>query len=126
MEGLGDRLRVRARELGWSDTEVARRVGIGQTRYANYVTNRHEPDLATFARICSVLGASASAMLGQAASEPDEASRLRGQVATALEVLDETALTIVVAVVDGLVARGAQAVSVQPKPPGQRSISNKP
>ncbi len=120
MEGLGDRLRVRARELGWSDAEVARRVGIGQTRYANYVTDRHEPDLATFARICSVLGASASAMLGQAAREPDEACRLRGQVATALEVLDETSLTVIVAVVDGLVARGTQAV------PSQRETSSQP
>ena len=32
MEGLGDRLRTRARELGWSAAEVARRVGLAQPR----------------------------------------------------------------------------------------------
>ena len=65
MEGLGDRLRVRARELGWTDAEVARRVGVGQTRYANYVTDRHEPDLATLTRICAVLRYSPSDLLGR-------------------------------------------------------------
>ena len=104
MDGLGDRLRARTRALGWSDTEVARRVGVGQTRYANYVTDRYEPDLATLSRICAAIGASADELLGRPATNGDEAARLRGIAAAAMEALDATAMAIVVAVVDGLVA----------------------
>lgn len=116
MEGLGHRLRVRARELGWSDAEVARRAGIAQTRYANYVSDRHEPDLATFARICSVLGASASDLLGQTLGEKDEAGRLRAHVASAMEALDVNSLATLVAVTEGLIARMIQAAIISPKP----------
>ena len=65
MRGLGDRMRGRARELGIADAEVARRAGLTQQRYANYVADRHEPDLETFARLCSVLQLSADRLLGE-------------------------------------------------------------
>lgn len=102
-------MRARARDLGWSDAEVARRVGLKQTRYANYVTDRHEPDLATFVRICSVLGASASDLLGQTTGDVDEATRLRRKVEAAMAALDPSALSVLVTVVDGLVARTSPA-----------------
>ena len=104
MDGMGDRLRARTRALGWSDTEVARRVGVGQTRYANYVTDRYEPDLATLARICTAIGASADELLGRTAAGGDEAARLRGLASAAMEALDARVMAMVVAVVDGLVA----------------------
>lgn len=105
MEGLGDRLRARARELGWSDAEVARRVGLAQTRYANYVTDRHEPDLATFVRICSVLGVSASELLGSIVHGSSKVVGLRSRIAAATEMLDPESLAALAVVVDGLVAR---------------------
>ena len=122
MEGLGDRLRARARDLGWSDAEVARRVGLKQTRYANYVTDRHEPDLATFMRICSVLGASASDLLGQNIVDADDAARLRRKVEAAMAALDPASLAVLVMVVDGLVARTS---SVPPEDPPEAKHSRR-
>ena len=63
MEGLGKRLREKARILGLSDSEVARRLGLSQTRYHNYVSDITEPDLATLLRICRVLGTSPDEVL---------------------------------------------------------------
>lgn len=116
MEGLGERLRARARELGWSDAEVARRVGLAQTRYANYVTNRHEPDLATFVRICSVLGVSTAELLGKPVVE-DVSERLRRRVHAMVEVLDPESLAVAAVVLDGLLARSVPvAASAQQRP----------
>ena len=56
MEGVGKILRRRAREDGWSDAEVARRVGIQPRRYSNYVNDVREPDFETFVKICRTLG----------------------------------------------------------------------
>ena len=105
MEGFGDRLRARARELGFSDAEVARRAGLGQTRYAGYVTDRHEPDFATLNRICAVLGISASDLLGTPAPATEDVRALRARISSAAEALDERSLEIAVVVMDGLVAR---------------------
>ena len=107
MDGLGERLRARARELGWSDAEVARRVGLAQTRYANYVTDRHEPDLATFVRICAVLGASAADLLNSSTAASDRAAALRSKISAAAEALDTESLGVAAIVLDGLVARSA-------------------
>lgn len=117
MQGLGERLRARARELGWSDAEVARRVGLAQTRYANYVTDRHEPDLATLMRICTVLGTSASDLLRPAVDGHDEAARLRGRIAAAAQALDQQALGVLVIVADGLIARAASAAVAEAASP---------
>ena len=105
MQGLGDRLRARARELGLSDAEVARRVGLGQTRYAAYVKGRHEPDLGTFVRICAVLGVSPTDLLGGAPVVGDEADALRARTAAALGALDRRSLEVAAIVIDGLAAR---------------------
>ena len=114
MEGLGDRLRARARDLGLADAEVARRADLAQTRYANYVADRHEPDLATLLRICSVLGASASEILGQILSVSDEVTCLRSKVNTAMAALDSNALSVLATVADALVARGSPTAHVDP------------
>lgn len=85
MKGFGDRLRARGKELGLSDTEVAHRLGLRQTRYSNYVNNEREPDLATLSKICKVLGISADELLGLASSDragpPDDVIEQRIQVA---------------------------------------------
>lgn len=104
MEGLGNRLRARARELGWTDAEVARRVGVGQTRYANYVTDRHEPDLATLTRICAVLRYSPSDLLAWPAGFTEEGARLSARIGMAVAALDDASLLALATVADGLVA----------------------
>lgn len=105
MQGLGNRLRTRARQLGLSDAEVARRVGLGQTRYAGYVVDRHEPDLSTFKRICAVLGISATELLGDDPSGDDKAVAMRARISAAVQALDERSLEVAAIVLDGLLAR---------------------
>lgn len=94
MDGLGEKLRERARELGLSDTEVARRLGLGQSRYANYVVNKREPDFPTFVKICRVLGTTPDLLLGFG-SLPDESSeddRLRREIHAAVLSMNSRAL----------------------------------
>ncbi len=102
---MGERMRRRARELGWSDAEVARRLGMAQTRYASYVTDRHEPDLATFARICSVLGTSSDNLLGVGGPTGSAGRRLEDRISAALSALDGKSLNVASVVLDALVAR---------------------
>lgn len=64
MRGVGSRLRRRAAELGLSDAEVARRVGITPRRYGNYVTDAREPDFATLVGICQALQMTPGEALG--------------------------------------------------------------
>ncbi len=105
MKGLGERLRARARALGLSDAEIARRAGLSQTRYAGYIIDRYEPDLETFMRICAVLGAPVTEMLGSPVGQADEAGQLRLKVSAALQALDQRSLEVAAIVIDGLVAR---------------------
>lgn len=74
MREFGKNLRRRARELGLSDAEVARRAGIGERRYGFYVTGDREPDLTTLVRICGVLQASVDEVLGREQHQPNTAS----------------------------------------------------
>ena len=110
MEGLGKRLREAAQQLGLSDAEVARRSGLTQGRYSNYVNGRHEPDLATFVRVSNVLGASASALLGQGESGSDGRAALMARVSSLMQAMDEEALGVFAIVGAGLVARSPASV----------------
>lgn len=64
MREVGERLQERARQLGLTDAEVARRLGLAQGRYSNYVNGHREPDLATLARICRQLSITPNELLG--------------------------------------------------------------
>ena len=44
---FGDRIRTRAQELGLSDSEVSRRIGVDESRVGRYVRGVNEPDLST-------------------------------------------------------------------------------
>ena len=112
MEGLGQRLKDRARELGWSDAEVARRLDIAQTRYANYVTDRHEPDLRTLLQICGVLGMDVRMLLNQETSGSQPLDRLRQRVAASCQAMDEATLRVAVEVMDALAARSHPPVTL--------------
>src|SRR3954449_10591973 len=64
MRVLGQKLRSRAKELGFSNAEVARRAGLSERRYGFYVTGDREPDLSTLLRICKVLATTPNILLG--------------------------------------------------------------
>lgn len=63
MESFAANLKRRAQELGLSNAEVARRAGLTERRYGNYITGRREPDLATLVRIATVLESTPNALL---------------------------------------------------------------
>lgn len=75
MDLFGQRLRERARQLGVSNAEAARRCGLDERRYGHYVSGRTEPDLATVVRIARTLGTTPDWLLGF--SEDDAAATLR-------------------------------------------------
>lgn len=123
MEGLGEKLRHRARELGLTDTEVARRLGLSQARYAHYVKDKREPDFRTFLNICRILATSPDRLFGVTApdhppgfSEPpgpltpgdwspleDETANLRDRIHAAAEAMTVPTLRTAATVMDALV-----------------------
>lgn len=64
MEIFAKRLRERAKQLGISNAEAARRVGLDERRYAHYASGRREPDLATLKSIAEGLGTTPNWLLG--------------------------------------------------------------
>lgn len=64
MDIFAKRLKERARQLGISNSEAARRVGLEERRYGHYVTGRNEPDLATLVKIAEILGTNPNWLLG--------------------------------------------------------------
>lgn len=90
-----------------SDAEVARRVGLSQSRYANYVVDKREPDLATLVRICRVLKVTPDLLLDFGAS-PDGASEddhLREAVSAAMLSMGGKALRTLADVAAALAGR---------------------
>lgn len=104
MELFASNLRKRAEELGISHAEVARRAGLSETRYGNYVSGRREPDLATLVRIATVLGTTPDGLLTTdiCMAAPEEATRQR--TAAALIALRPDDLERVAIMVEALVA----------------------
>lgn len=93
MKGFGERLRSRARALGLTDSEVARRLDLSQGRYSNYVNEVVEPDLATLVRIVGVLGISADEALGiEPRSFQSGQAILRERIALAAETMEPAML----------------------------------
>ncbi|WP_457584613.1 helix-turn-helix domain-containing protein [Ensifer canadensis] len=72
MDTLAKRLQERAQQLGISNAEAARRVGLDERRYAHYASGRREPDLATLVRIAESLGTSPNWLLGVAPSSSSD------------------------------------------------------
>jgi transcriptional regulator with XRE-family HTH domain len=77
MQVFAQRIRERARELGLSDAEVARRAGLSERRYGYYATGEREPNLVTLIRICEVLAASPNDLLLPGGKPPPQSGRDR-------------------------------------------------
>ena len=106
MDGLGKILRERARTLGLSDSEIARRLGLSQARYHNYVSDTAEPDLGTLVRICRVLGTSPDEVLlvaGEVAPRT-ESQVARERVASAASALEGEALAYTADLLEAMLA----------------------
>lgn len=99
MELFATNLRKRAEELGISNAEVARRAGLSERRYGNYVSGRREPDLATLVRIASVLATTPNELLINSLNKsvPEELARQRAIAALAAlrsDDLDRVAIMV--------------------------------
>lgn len=100
MDGFGKALRRRANEIGLSDAEVARRAGLDEGRYGNYVRDAREPDLATLVRISQVLATTPDVLLGVTAHSPTHHPR----ALAALNALNDEGRELAVALLDAMVA----------------------
>lgn len=99
MKEFGQALRRRAGEIGLSDAEVARRVGLDAGRYGNYVRGTREPDFRTFEKICRVLLTTPNALLGFDEDAPADHSRAMA----ALNALDENQRRLAVEILETMV-----------------------
>ncbi|MCO5158522.1 MAG: helix-turn-helix domain-containing protein [Aquamicrobium sp.] len=107
MELFAANLRKRAGELGLSNAEVARRAGLSERRYGNYVSGRREPDLATLVRIASVLATTPNDLLTGQAPKEAPADLARQRAMAALAALRSDDLERVVVMVEALAANRA-------------------
>jgi transcriptional regulator with XRE-family HTH domain len=105
---FGTNLRKRALELNISNSEAARRCGLGERRYHSYVTGDREPDLATVVRIARALITTPNALLGVADELCVPASPgqvLRQRLRSAANALDEPTLELAVIQLEAVARR---------------------
>ena len=105
--GLSERLRARAKELKLTDAEVARRLGLAQSRYAHYVSGTRSPDYQTLVNICRTLLTSPDYLLGflpETKRNPEEIV-LRDRVTAALNVMNSRDLYLAADLLDVIARR---------------------
>ena len=96
MQGFGARLAARARELGLSNAEVARRAGLSERRFGNYATDTREPDLQTLTSLARVLAISTDELLGMTVlTEMTERAKLLAQIEGALGQISDLDLELI-------------------------------
>lgn len=100
METFASRIRQRLDEIGMSQADLARIMGMSTPRIGNYVHGRRPPDIATLARLARVLQTSADWLIGLSEAQPAEAKpvilrllQLDGVPEARAEVLAEAAST---------------------------------
>jgi transcriptional regulator with XRE-family HTH domain len=113
MDQFALRLRQRAKELGISHAEAARRSGLSERRYAHYVSGIREPDLATLVRIATALETTPDSLLGVTAkkAEPSRRALLRDRLSSVARGLGERDLEIVVVQTEALMSLRRKSAS---------------
>jgi transcriptional regulator with XRE-family HTH domain len=106
MKIFTDRLRQRAVDLRISNAEAARRAGLLERRYANYITGAREPDLPTLARIADALETTPDYLLGFGKT-PDKGKRAKliARLNSAARMLPDNELELVAVQLDALAAQ---------------------
>ena len=98
MDVFATRIRERARQLGLSLAQVARRADVPERSFAHCAAGRSEPDLATLVRISRALGVHADYLLGieeDVVSQPENSiAHLRERIRVTCLLLDERALKL--------------------------------
>lgn len=101
MELFANNLRQRAEQLGLAHAEVARRAGLSERRYGNYVSGRREPDLATLVRIAQVLETTPNDLLG--VSTDGRHDTLGDKINSAASALDKPDREVLAACAEAIV-----------------------
>ena len=107
METFTTKLRKRAKELGISNAEAGRRIGLSERRYAHYVSGAREPDLATLIRIAIALETTPNDLLGfnvEPKPKPTKRSVLKDRLNVAANAMDERELGITVVQAEAVAA----------------------
>lgn len=105
MDTFALNLRRRAEQLGISNAEVARRAGLSDRRYGNYVSGVREPDLSTLVRIADVLGISVDELLGVNTTESKVRTveeQFQDRIAVALKALKSEDLQRIALMIEAL------------------------
>lgn len=106
MKIFTERLRQRAADLGISNAQAARRVGILERRYANYVTGEREPDLDLLTKIAKVLETTPNQLLGFGETQDKgKRAKLIARLNSAARMLPDGELELVAVQLDALAAR---------------------
>jgi transcriptional regulator with XRE-family HTH domain len=108
MEPFATNLRKRAEELRISNAEVARRAGLSERRYGNYVSGRREPDLATLVKIASVLAATPNDLLVAPVPLGTDVDVALQRATAALSVLHKDDLERIVVMLEALATDRSQ------------------
>lgn len=113
MQMFARKVRERAAELGLSQAEVARRCGISERRFGHYMSDRSEPNLQVLIRISEVLDTTPNVLLGienrpASGRRQDEPTKIKGRIAAACAVMDETSLPLALSLVEAVLAHGGK------------------
>lgn len=101
METFARNLRRLAEELGVSNSEMARRLGVSERRYAHYARGDREPDLAMVVRIAALFQTSADELLGiKEPAQLTERDTLQAKLAAAINCLSDRDLALFVAMAE--------------------------
>ena len=106
METFAANLKERAQQLGLSNAEVARRVGLSERRYGHYVSGRNEPDLSLLVRIAEVLQTTPNDLLGIGRQSEETSKRrlLLDRLGAAAALMQENDLEAIVAQAEAVIA----------------------
>ena len=107
MDILSKRLRERAKQLGISNAEAARKIGLEERRYAHYASGRREPDLATLVNIARELDTTPNWLLGVAwaSSRDSEVAALIDRFANAVNGMSKKEAELCVVQAEAIAAR---------------------
>jgi transcriptional regulator with XRE-family HTH domain len=102
---FGNNLRARAAALQISVAEAARRCGLNERRFANYVLGQREPDLQTLVKIAKALGTKPDVLLGvDDGPHLDDRQRLLDRLVSAAGPLPDADLGVLVIQAEALAA----------------------
>lgn len=109
MQSFANMLRKRTEELGLSYAEAARRAGLSERRFGNYLAGIREPDLATLCRIAEALAATPNELLDVHPTAADgKRNPSRERLHAVIDALPQHALDLVQIQLDAIVAADAR------------------